>query len=171
MKGYIIASYFWLICILINDAVQIENSNDDDDLSLSQNELHDQQSNIIPTSPPPSFHSRSSSPRRSSSIQTPIDTDVERSLDDAFGGSHESDNEDEEIENEETRRLVSHVDNLSRPDVGNRQMIDLPYTSPATSGSGRVYGGGSSTNDGVFANLSAKPTVGGDMDDEKPPVS
>lgn len=86
-------------------------------------------------------------------------------MDDAFGGPHDSDNEDDD---EETRRLVSHVNALPRPGAA-RQTTDLPYSTAGTASSGRVYGGGSGTRDGVFANLSAKPTVGGDLD-EKPPV-
>ena len=35
---------------------------------------------------------------------------------------------------------------------------------------GRVYGGGTGTHDGVFANMSAKPQPGEEAD-EKPPVS
>jgi hypothetical protein len=49
-----------------------------------------------------------------------------------------------------------------------RRVTQLPvFSTPSAAESGRrVYGG----NDGVFANLSAKPQAGEDLD-EKPPVS
>jgi hypothetical protein len=49
-----------------------------------------------------------------------------------------------------------------------RRVTQLPVFQPTgASGTGRVYGGGQ--NDGVWANLSAKPTRGEDLE-EKPPV-
>ena len=49
-------------------------------------------------------------------------------------------------------------------------MTEIPTFTPGGSAGGRVYGGGSSTNDGVFANITAKPRAGEDLE-EKPPVS
>jgi cytolysin (calcineurin-like family phosphatase) len=59
-----------------------------------------------------------------------------------------------------------------RPRGMERRMTQLPVFAPqpATAGGagrGQIYGGGQ--NDGVFANLSAKPTRGEDLE-EKPPV-
>ena len=47
-----------------------------------------------------------------------------------------------------------------------RRTTELPTFNTQTPASGRVYGGG---NGGVWANLSAKPTRGEDLE-EKPPV-
>lgn len=63
----------------------------------------------------------------------------------------------------------------SRPTAGERRVTELPVFSPRTvSAAGttrRVYGGGSaSVNDGVFANLNAKPEKGEKVEEEKPPV-
>jgi hypothetical protein len=63
----------------------------------------------------------------------------------------------------------------SRPPVGPRRLTEMPVFLPRTAPAGgtprRVYGGGSaSVNDGVFANLSAKPEKGEKVEEEKPPV-
>lgn len=55
-----------------------------------------------------------------------------------------------------------------------RRVTELPsfvsQAAAATSQWGtRIFGGGSMANDGVFANLSAKPTRGEELE-EKPPV-
>ncbi|KAF4556134.1 Metal homeostatis protein BSD2-like protein [Elsinoe fawcettii] len=135
---------------------------DDDDLPITSNELHHQ--DPVPNSPPPSFRSHASS-RRSSAQHNAPDSEVERSLDDAFGGSHDSDDEDEE-----SRRLVSRSNSEAHPVRGNipRRNTEFPSVAPAAQSS-RVYGGGSSTRDGVFANISAKPRAGEDLE-EKPPT-
>lgn len=58
-----------------------------------------------------------------------------------------------------------------RPDAPVRTQTAIPTFAPAVpaGGSGRVVGS-SQANDGVFANISAKPKVGEDLE-EKPPVS
>ncbi|GAM83147.1 hypothetical protein ANO11243_011330 [Dothideomycetidae sp. 11243] len=140
---------------------------DDEDLPITDNELHHQESSI-PSSPPPSFRSRVSS-RRGSISQNAPDSDVERSLDDAFGGSHDSDEEDEE---QESRRLVSSpTDAPPAPGALQRRVTEFPGAAAAASATTtpRVYGGGSGTRDGVFANISAKPTREDDLE-EKPPT-
>ena len=62
-------------------------------------------------------------------------------------------------------------DNVSGPRPGNieRRVTQWPVVEPSTRDmAGR---GGGLTNDGVFANMSAKPVVGGEEEaDEKPPV-
>ena len=62
-----------------------------------------------------------------------------------------------------------------RPAAAHRRVTEFPVfsprTVPATGTSRRVYGGGSaSVNDGVFANLNAKPEKGEKVEEEKPPV-
>lgn len=65
----------------------------------------------------------------------------------------------------------SDNENDSGPRLGNieRRVTQWPVVEPTTTGTtGR---GGGLTNDGVFANMSAKPGVGGEEEaDEKPPV-
>ncbi len=63
----------------------------------------------------------------------------------------------------------------TRPSAVPRRVTELPVFLPQTASvsgtTGRVYGGGSaSVNDGVFANLSAKPERGEKVEEEKPPV-
>lgn len=127
------------------------------------------QNNNIPSSPPPSFRSHVSS-RRSSGQHHASESDAERSLADAFAGP--TDDEEEEDEHNDQARLVrqSEVSGDDELRSGNthRRVTELPTF---TSSSSRVYGGGNgSTRDGVFANLSAKPIAGEDLE-EKPPVS
>lgn len=137
---------------------------EDDDLPITDNELHHQ--DPVPNSPPPSFRSHASS-RRSSAQHHTAESEVERSLDDAFGGSHDSDDD----EDEESRRLVSRTNSVAPPRPGNVERRNTEFPSvPSAARSGQVYGGGSSTRDGVFANISAKPVAGVDDLEEKPPV-
>jgi len=141
----------------------------DEDSPITPNQGTAEQS--IPNSPPPSFRSRASS-RRTSLQNSQTQTEAERSLADAFAGPSDDESDDE---NESSRRLVetspTDPNSPSRPD-NQRRMTEIPAfnANANTANSGRVYGGGSSsTRDGVFANITAKPTRQ-DMDDEKPPV-
>lgn len=147
----------------VTDSMRQVAEQNDDDLPITENELHHQIA--IPSSPPPSFRSRASS-RRGSASHAATETDVERSLDDAFGGSHDSDDEDD---NEESRRLVSRANSETPPRPGNMARRTTEFPS-APAGTRPVFGGGSSTRDGVFANISAKPSRHDDLE-EKPPVS
>lgn len=139
----------------------------DDDLPVTESELHPH-STDIPSSPPPSFRSRVSS-RRGSDAHNGHEEEVERSLDDAFGGAHDS---DDEAENQESHRLVTQSESADSPRPGNlqRRVTEFPGATPIPTTTPRVYGGGSSTRDGVFANISAKPSRDDDLE-EKPPVS
>jgi len=60
----------------------------------------------------------------------------------------------------------------NRPDGdANRpvqRVTELPVFAPPVAGSGRVIGGGTSANDGVFANLAAKPERGEKGEDHPP---
>lgn len=145
-------------------------ANDEDDSHISSQSPHHQPA--IPNSPPPSFRSRASS-RRTSAEHDP-QTEVERSLTDAFAGSPDDESDDEQ---DDSRRLVNDGDRSpeqapSEPRPGNmqRRVTQLPVFTPSASRpTGRIYGGGNSTTDGVFANISAKPTRGEELE-EKPPV-
>lgn len=143
-------------------------------IAATDHEDHLAQSPVaIPNSPPPSFRSHPSS-RRSSRDNLPRAADQD--LDDAFGAP--SDDEDNDEDTRDRRRLISNGHSAqspsdtttlsapSRPDAPNRQTTQIPTFVPGSS-SGRVVGAGS--NDGVFANITAKPRAGDDVD-EKPPT-
>ena len=122
-----------------------------------------------PASPPPSFHSRASSPNGTSRLlsEDPIRNDEDRTLADTF----DSDSEDEEDSDgrDDRQRLMRGTPQTEDAPVApgiQRRVTELPVFNTQTPSSGRVYGGG---NGGVWANLSAKPTRGEDAE-EKPPV-
>ncbi|KAF3915691.1 hypothetical protein AA313_de0208253 [Arthrobotrys entomopaga] len=116
----------------------------------------------IPNSPPPSFRSRPESP------VSPIEVTENTALADSFDSS---DDEDDDLRSPRGR-------NASQDDTVHYESA-LPYVSEASSASDpqatsstpsrRVVG--NSSNDGVFANLSAKPTVGGEKPAEEHPPS
>lgn len=140
--------------------------------------------NPIPNSPPPSFRSRASSPTsRRLLSDDPLATDAERTLADTFDSpSDDEDSDDEHGDGMDDRQRLmrgnpsdsrndDQTDRQSdevRPRGLERRVTQLPaFTPQPASGHGRVYGGGQ--NDGVFANLSAKPSRSDDLE-EKPPV-
>ncbi|PFH58609.1 hypothetical protein XA68_13450 [Ophiocordyceps unilateralis] len=112
----------------------------------------------VPSSPPPSFHSRDSSPTRRGS--------VDPALADAFDAEDGSDDDDEA---DDRQRLV------------RQNATQLPAESPphspaareveaASSGSRPRYVGGGVGTDGVFANLSARPERTDSEKEEQPPT-
>lgn len=143
----------------------------------------------IPSSPPPSFHSRSSSLSRRQNQRLldadPLTTDAERTLADTF----DSDSEDDDAQGDDRQRLMrGHPDGVDdgavspsspvgttqeptrpQPQI-ERRVTQLPVFAPRTAGGVATGGRSAMANDGVFANLSAKPTRGEDLE-EKPPVS
>ncbi|KAK2768668.1 hypothetical protein FQN54_000524 [Arachnomyces sp. PD_36] len=138
-----------------------------------------------PSSPPPSFYSRSTSPSsRRLLSQDPLNEDADRELADTFGDDGESDSEDERGDDRQrlmrgnVQQTTSQDDSSSpsntqdgdRPPAVERRVTMLPaFNSQAPAPSGRVVGGGnSSTNDGVFANLAAKPERGEKTEDQPP---
>ncbi|KAF2770927.1 hypothetical protein EJ03DRAFT_325999 [Teratosphaeria nubilosa] len=133
----------------------------------------------IPDSPPPSFRSRASS-RRPSRDGTHHSEEETQDLDEAFGAP--SDDEDEDDDARHRRRLMSSdrsqpdsprddgtpvAADSHRPNVPQRRVTEIPVFTPPSGG--RAVGGGSGTNDGVFANINAKPRPGEDLE-EKPPT-
>jgi len=138
---------------------------------------HRQQSYATPASPPPSFHSRASSPhrRRSISDSDPLVSDADRTLADTFDAPSDSESEDGDHADrrlDDRQRVMSgrpsdtsDAGNGERPAV-ERTVTQLPIFAPSTTARRQAP-----VNDGVFANLSAKPTQGGDDLEEKPPVS
>ncbi|KAK7546689.1 metal homeostatis protein bsd2 [Phyllosticta citricarpa] len=134
----------------------------------------------IPSSPPPSFHSRSSSPRPKAP------TTADRELEDTFASPSDDDESDDEHDGPDDRQRLmrgqpessrdpssdggessSQRRTLAPPRPIERRVTQLPAFVPSANANGRVVGGGVG-NDGVFANLSAKPTRGEEVE-EKPP--
>lgn len=133
----------------------------------------------IPQSPPPSFRSRASSRRNSSQQDHQHNEEHDRVLDDAFAApsDDESENDDDDATSG-SRRLIRNNERQNSSDDDHpgrsmdRRVTEINMFMPGASQgatTGRVYGGGNSTRDGVFANISAKPTPGEDLE-EKPPV-
>lgn len=132
--------------------------------------------NAVPHSPPPSFRSRNSSRRTSHEEEN--QTVEERNLNDAFDAP--SDDESDDGRAGDQQRLMpsdeassrsqgdeTTMDNTNRP-TPQRTVTEIPvFAAPISSG--RVVGGGSQSNDGVWANLNAKPRPGEDLE-EKPPT-
>ncbi|KAI9777693.1 MAG: hypothetical protein M1839_008612 [Geoglossum umbratile] len=157
---------------------RISGNEDDDSPILPPGPQHP-----IPSSPPPSFHSRASSPtsQRLLSQEDPLISDADRALADSFGdeGGDGSEGEDE---GDDRQRLMRGTGAeaaaargqgqettaaSTRPDTGGRQVTESPHFLSRRAGSARAYGSGRGVNDGVFANLSAKPEVG--EKEEQPP--
>jgi len=125
-----------------------------------------------PASPPPSFHSRASSPNGTSRrllAEDPAPSEEDRTLADTFD-SDSDDDDDEHDGRDDRQRLMRgnpqpEEDEPVTPGI-QRRVTELPVFNPQAQSNGRVYGGG---NGGVWANLSAKPTRGEDAE-EKPPT-
>ncbi|EQL01130.1 hypothetical protein G6O67_003598 [Ophiocordyceps sinensis] len=118
----------------------------------------------VPASPPPSFHSRASSPnRRGSSVDT--------ALADAFDADDASDEDDDA---DDRQRLVRQTVSPLTASPGHDATrfaapVDQAEAHIASSASRpRVVGGGNGT-DGVFANLSARPERRNSEKEEQPP--
>lgn len=141
-----------------------------------------------PSSPPPSFRSRASSPSsRHLLSEDPIITEAERTLADTFDDGSDSD-DDGHNEGDDRQRLMranTHQSQLEQRAVhdGNGPNLSgavtrLPVVVHPVSSNvpARPYTGAtpystfSHSNDGVFANLNAKPERGEKLE-EQPPVS
>jgi hypothetical protein len=131
------------------------NAHDDEDHEVPQRRVQ------VPNSPPPSFHSRASSPTRNGRVNN--------DLADAF--------DDDEASDDETDDRARLVRQDSTPTISRVSAPTAPTSVPATSDAAssgsrpRVMGGGFGT-DGVFANMSARPerTDGNAEKEEQPPV-
>lgn len=126
---------------------------------------------IVPDSPPPAFRSRASSivSRRQPSLATlrPVD----QTLADTFDAGP-NDNDNDGID-DDRQRLIRDAVTSSQQSPGMRQPSQRATTSfPSLFGAGRTQHPGPSamSNDGVFANLNAKPELG-EKSEEQPPVS
>jgi len=142
------------------------------------------------SSSPPSFRSRSRSSSPSSRRllhNDPLHNNEEQTLADAFGDEDESDDDNEPDDRQRLMRAdpdfrapadnaqtVSSSSSVSRADSQDqtrsgiiRRPTMLPnFTTPASGGSRQI----APSNDGVFANLNAKPERG-EKNEDLPPVS
>lgn len=146
-------------------------------------------SDLAQTSPPPSFRSRSSSPSSRRLLHNDPLRNDDQELADAFGDEDESDDDDEPDDRQ--RLMRANPDGWAPPDHGQtttssssesrndaqepsrgapgipRRQTMLPsFTTPGSGGSRSV----APSNDGVFANLAAKPERG-EKNEDLPPVS
>ncbi|KAF3908128.1 hypothetical protein ABW21_db0208850 [Orbilia brochopaga] len=124
----------------------------------------DNHSAAIPNSPPPSFRSRPDSP------VSAIEANENTALADSFDSSDDEDDDyDLRTHNRGSSRDAPldtvHYTSTSNPIAQS----STPTPQPTGSTARRVIG--NSSNDGVFANLSAKPTVGGEKPVEEHPPS
>ncbi|TID14425.1 metal homeostatis protein Bsd2 [Venturia nashicola] len=154
-------------------------THDDDDHVEGHSYHHDHSQ--IPNSPPPSFRSRASSPVFR---HDPLSTDADRELHDTFDSPSDDEGSDDGNEGQDDRQRLMHGSAPPTVDVPSTQVsapagqtINLPtqpsrivrmVTQLPIFNRGQTYNAGGQ-NDGVFANLSAKPQRGDDVD-EKPPT-
>jgi Protein of unknown function (DUF2370) len=155
------------------------NAHDDENID----EDHD--TPITPSSPPPSFRSGASSPtfRRLLSRDDPLHNEADQTLADTFDDGECSDAEDgsddrqrlmradpdaaarEAEEQKPTNTTTTTTTTATQRAPIQRRVTELPVFTPTPPRQQQPRG----NNDGVFANLAAKPERG-DTGDEKPPV-
>ncbi|KAI9684019.1 MAG: hypothetical protein M1822_005846 [Bathelium mastoideum] len=165
-----------------NSKIQVAAQDDDASPITPTSPTNHQQS--IPNSPPPSFRSRASSPqsrRLSISSHDLLRSEAERTLADTFDAPSDDESDDENENGDHRQRLMrgnassggdEEIDGEDvRPRHIQRRVTELPTFVPTSTAGANVpvYGGGNSVHDGVFANLSAKPTRGEELE-EKPPT-
>lgn len=124
----------------------------------------------IPSSPPPSFRSRTSS----FSSRRLLHSEDQEELSNAFDA--DGSDSDEENDGDHRQRLMRGTPSPTRdedtsasgrPQVPERRITQIPQVAPDNPSTGRVYGGGSGS-DGVFANLNAKPESGEKLEEHPP---
>ncbi|KAL8964229.1 MAG: hypothetical protein Q9183_004602 [Haloplaca sp. 2 TL-2023] len=160
---------------------QVSNSDRDDDGAHSP---IDEAFHPIPSSPPPSFRSRASSPtsRHLLASEDPLVSEADRTLADTFDDGSASGAEDNEGGDDRQRLMrgntvsstgdqTTTVSSGDRPRPIQRTVTEFPGVVPVAPQRtrGMPYSTFASSNDGVFANLSAKPERGEKLEEEKPP--
>jgi Protein of unknown function (DUF2370) len=158
-----------------------DDEHDDHDTPITPTSPHP-----TPSSPPPSFRSRASSPtfRRLLSHDDPLHNEGEdQTLADTFDDGEASDAEDGSDDRQRLMRADpeaaargagQHQQQENQPTITTstqrspmrRRVTELPSFTPIPTTARQQPRGG---NDGVFANLAAKPERGDNVD-EKPPV-
>ena len=121
----------------------------------SEEEAVESHSPIIPNSPPPAFRSRSPSFTSTRQGLSHGSHQVDQTLEDTFGNDNDNDGEDDR------ERLIR---NASTPNAAHEVRFQAPISTSDRSGPAAP------SNDGVFANLNAKPERGEKLE-EHPPVS
>ncbi|KAK5198051.1 hypothetical protein LTR99_009468 [Exophiala xenobiotica] len=145
----------------------------DDDNNNNNSPLSPDAHYGIPSSPPPSFRSRASSPTSRRLLnQDPLSTEAHRDLEDTFDDGEAS---DEENDGDDRQRLMRAEPPTARQDAASpripaveappvptieRRVTELPAFRPMPTST--------RATDGVFANLSAKPERGEQLDDKPP---
>lgn len=168
--------------IALTGQSQVNQHDEDQDDALTSAQSHQQ----TPHSPPPSFRSRNSSfASRRLLREDPLENDADHTLADAFDDGAESETENAQDDRQRLMRPVaarstSHSQpaalltpvtstttaGSTQPPI-ERRVTELPaFTQRPTAT--RSPAGPRPTNDGVFANLSAKPTAGETLDDKPP---
>lgn len=149
------------------------NTHDDNEPETPTSPVPSRQPHPMPNSPPPSFHSRTSS-----ALSSERNERVDPTLADAF----DAEGDDSDDEADDRQRLVrgnsfpisggaaqptssTSNNSSSRPAPPDRQVPQLPQAGR----SARVYGGGIQA-DGVFSNLTAKPERDQGEKEEQPPT-
>ncbi|KMP01790.1 metal homeostatis protein bsd2 [Coccidioides immitis RMSCC 3703] len=133
----------------------------------------------VPASPPPSFHSRASSPSsRPLFAQDPLHTEADQTLADTFGDEQNDSDVEDEIDDrqrlmrgnptlpEENTQIPGSSRETQRPSRPRSSTVLPTFGTSGSSGAPRVIR--SAANDGVFANLAAKPERG-EKEDDLPP--
>ena len=174
---------------LLTDVIRLQVSvNDQDDVPESPRGYSNAEQ--TPSSPPPSFRSRTSSPssRHFLSSEDPIASEAERTLADTFDDGSDSDDDDDNTGDDRQRlmrtstaqqvtdhRVVHDGDRPNLPRSITRfpgsEVPPVAFNVPTRPNTRTApISSLSQSNDGVFANLSAKPERGEKLE-EQPPVS
>ncbi|KAL9012658.1 MAG: hypothetical protein Q9173_002582 [Seirophora scorigena] len=138
----------------------------------------------VPSSPPPSFRSRASSPSSQHLLNSedPLTSEADRTLADTFDDGSVSDADSNDGGDDRQRLMrgntvlptdtqTTTTSDGARPVPIQRTVTEFPGVTPVAPGRtrGMPYSTFASSNDGVFANLNAKPERGEKQEEEKPP--
>ncbi|KAH8201712.1 hypothetical protein TruAng_004150 [Truncatella angustata] len=147
-----------------------DNDHDHDDGDTPISAIPPSARQRIPSSPPPSFHSRASS------FERRRQQNVDPTLADAFDADGDDSDDDEPDDRQRLVRQSSFPvstrsatpERPSAPERQTAQRPDAPGGSNAQPSS-RIYGGGMQS-DGVFSNMMARPARGEKVVEEQPPT-
>ncbi|KAI9898043.1 hypothetical protein N3K66_006403 [Trichothecium roseum] len=131
---------------------------DEDDAEYPGQQRLQTQRQPVPGSPPPSFHSRASSPQRRNN--------VDPTLADAFDDDDDDASDDEP---DDRQRLVRQNSTPADSSHTPTSSVSPPVVQPAESAAGRRVMGGGNATDGVFANMSARPERTAETEKEEQP--
>jgi hypothetical protein len=127
--------------------------------------------NTIPSSPPPSFRSRASSPTSRRLLgQDRLSTDAEQTLADTFDDGEASDAENDGDDRQRLMRAeMQPAQSPPQPPTSTPAVQPTFVPTPFRPSNPPSRAAPRPTADGVFANLAAKPVPGEDLN-EKPPT-